>query len=82
MNLLVLLAYMSILTAMHGGGVLLTSIWPIFLHVCVNMITAAVYYSNNNRETANAFMLSALIVALVGFSSCWGLSSAAGGLRF
>lgn len=81
-NLGILAAYMILLTIGSGGEVLLTSMMPIGLHVFVNLILFIVNFSNQNtRSVAYTYLLSAFFVLLVGFSSCWALSSLAGGAR-
>ncbi|HYG50517.1 MAG TPA: hypothetical protein VD905_06420 [Flavobacteriales bacterium] len=52
------------------------------LHVFINLILGAYFYSTEKKELGKTFVLSAFTVLLVGFSSCWGVSTAAGGLRF
>lgn len=53
-------------------GVLIFSMYIIAAQVAINLVIAIGYFIKNNNDMGKAFLLSTLIVLLVGFSSCWG----------
>ena len=80
-NLGILAAYMLILTAVFKEGVLVASIIPIAVQVVANFI----YFISNfekDRSLSYTYLLSAFLVLLIGFPSCWALSGASSALRF
>ncbi|MCC6371523.1 MAG: hypothetical protein IT236_11010 [Bacteroidia bacterium] len=79
-NLGILLVYMVGLTLAFKGAVLLLSIVPIGIHVFINFLLFLLYLKKD-RPLSYTFLLSALIVLLVGFSGCWGLTNLSGGLK-
>ena len=76
-NLAILIAYMLLLTAASKGAVLFTSILPIGAHVLTNFILFIVKISTH-KENAYSYLISAILVLLIGFPSCWMLSGVAG----
>jgi hypothetical protein len=80
LNLAILAAYMILLTAISGGGVLFTSIIPIAVHVFANFILFLVKIGSN-KELGYTYLLCTFLVLLIGFPSCWFLASTAGGMR-
>jgi hypothetical protein len=79
-NILILAAYMILLTGLYHDAVLIISIIPIAIHIGVNFVLCVNNF-NENRSLAYTYLLSALLVLLIGFPSCWGLSAMNGGLR-
>ena len=77
-NLIVLVMYSIIIRAVSGGGsdgtmvVLALSAVVIMLHVFVNLVVMLVYYAKKNNSMGKAWLLSAGILLLVGFSTCLG----------
>jgi len=79
-NLIILAIYTLIIhfsnTLDHSNdaflGILILSILPIAIHVIVNIIIAIVFFAKNNLPMGKAFLLSALVVLIIGFSTCWG----------
>lgn len=78
-NLLVLVAYTILIHITGGGhgnaslGIMLVSSVVIGLHVILCLIISGLESANSERkESAKAWLWSALIVLLVGFSVCWG----------
>ena len=62
----------------HYNGLffMILSMFSIGLQVAVNIILALVYYSKEDKERAKAFLLSFVVILLVGFPSCFGLGTA------
>jgi ABC-type nickel/cobalt efflux system permease component RcnA len=79
-NILVLAVYMILLTILFNDAVLIISIIPIGLHIAVNFVLFLSHF-NENRSISYTYLLSALLVLLIGFPSCWGLASVNGGFR-
>lgn len=52
--------------------VLAYSMYAIIAHIGLNLILAIGYYFKEDKTKGNVFLLSSLIILLVGFSSCWG----------
>jgi hypothetical protein len=79
-NLLILLFYMVWIYCVNKGtseaalGILLLSAFAITAHVILNLVIAFVYFVKRDKEKGKAFLLSAGIVLVVGFSSCLGAS--------
>lgn len=80
-NLGIMLIYTILMQAwaqLSGGteymsiGVLIFSMYIIAAHVAINLAIAIGYFFKSNHDMGKAFLLSTLIVLLVGFSSCWG----------
>jgi heme/copper-type cytochrome/quinol oxidase subunit 4 len=73
-NLIVLFSYMILLTFLSKDMVLITSIIPIAIQIFVNIIF---FFANfgSNRSLAYTYLLSAFLVLIIGFPSCWGFSS-------
>jgi hypothetical protein len=80
-NILVILAYSAIIRLMAGRGsqagigIVVMSAYAVGMHVLVCLVGAAAYYSNKRRDLGKAWLLSAGIVLLVGFSTCLGNAS-------
>lgn len=79
-NLIILLIYSIIIrlllsTGHNDGklvGVLALSAVLIILHVFINLVVMIVYYAKKNNSMGKAWLLSAGILLLVGFSACLG----------
>ena len=83
-NLAVLLAYSAIIRLINGGGgthgdeglgILIMSAFTIAAHVLVNLVMVIVCFANQKKELGWSWLLSAGLVLLVGFSTCWGNAS-------
>lgn len=82
-NLVVLLVYSAIIRLVVAPGdndgksigILIISAVVISFHVIVNLLIMIFYYLDKNKALGNAWLLSAGIVLLVGFSTCWGNAS-------
>ncbi len=79
-NLVILFVYMVVITAAYKDGVLILSVLPIALHVLINFILFLVNISSD-RPIGLTYLLSSLLVLLIGFSSCLGLSNLGTGLN-
>lgn len=81
-NLLVLLGY-SLLARLAdnsssheaGLGFMMLMVVGVVLHIGINLLLCLVFFSKRDKERGRAFLLSSIIVAVVGFSACWGLAS-------
>lgn len=79
-NLAIMLVYTLLMQAWAQSvdehyislGVLLFTMYIVGAHVVVNLVVSLFYFFKNNKDMAKAFLLSTVIVLLVGFSSCWG----------
>jgi hypothetical protein len=69
---------MILLTMAFKDAVLIISILPIAVHIFINVVWFIVHF-NKNRSLSLTYLLSALLVLLVGFPSCWGLAAIRGG---
>ena len=83
-NLAVLLAYSAIIRLINGGGgthgdeglgILIMSAVAIALHVLVNLAMMVGCFATHEKELGWSWLLSAGLVLLVGFSTCWGNAS-------
>jgi hypothetical protein len=82
-NLAILIAY-TILSGLvginekgqyKGLGALMLMAVLIGLHVGVAIVVSLYYFVRRNREKGRAYLLSALLVLVIGFSACMGLGS-------
>jgi len=79
-NLLVILVYSVLIRIMSMGGghneeglaVMILSAFAVGIHVITCLIASGVSYSDKKKEVGKAWLLSAGIVLLVGFSTCLG----------
>ena len=82
-NLLILLVYTLILgVATHessgqykGLGTMMALALVISIHVCVTVIMSIYYFVRSNKANGKAYLLSGLLVLVVGFSACIGAGS-------
>lgn len=44
------------------------------LHVLVNLVICLFHFSRKNKDLGRSYLLSGLIVAIIGFSACLGLA--------
>lgn len=73
-NLLAILAYSVLIRLAAGGdmGILIISAFAVGLHVVTALVISGFYASDKKKEEARAWLLTALLVLLVGFSTCLG----------
>lgn len=79
-NLIALLIYTVLANVAATGkerqlGVMILLAGLVSLHVAGNLLAAIVFFIQRNNAKSKAFLLSALIVLLIGFSACWGSAS-------
>lgn len=75
-NLLIMLAYMVVINLTSTGqerelAVLLLSAFAVGIHVAISVLIAVIFFIQKN-PMAKAFLLSAGLVLVIGFSSCLG----------
>lgn len=75
-NLLILLIYMGLINVSNTGherelGVLVFAAIAISFHVGINVLLAIILFFKKDKN-AKSFLLSAVIVLAVGFSTCLG----------
>ncbi len=73
-NLVVLFGYMVFLTLVFNYFVIVMSIIPIAGQILINL-GLCVQNFKKDRSLAYTYLLSAFLVLLIGFPSCWGFSS-------
>ena len=74
-NLLAILVYSLLIRIVVKGesmGILVFSAFAVGLHVIASLFVAVAHFSDSNRAYGRAWLLSALVVLLVGFSTCLG----------
>ena len=54
----------------HGLGMVITLCFLITIQVFINGITSLLYYGSKNKGMGNSYMLSAVLVAIIGFAAC------------
>ena len=80
-NILVILAYSAIIRLIAGRGsqagigIAILSAYAVGMHVALCLIVAGGSYSTKNKDLGRAWLLSAGVVLLVGFSTCLGNAS-------
>ncbi|HXO74074.1 MAG TPA: hypothetical protein VN824_02565 [Puia sp.] len=84
-NILVILAYSALIRLIAWGGsgrgseaglgIALMSAFAVGAHVLICLVVAGVYSSDKKRDLGKAWLLSAGVVLLVGFSTCLGNAS-------
>jgi hypothetical protein len=80
-NLVILLVYMALVNISFLGekgeaalGVLIIAMVLIGIHAGLLFITSIVLFLKRS-DYAKAFLLSSLVVLIIGFSACWGSAS-------
>lgn len=56
----------------QGILVLVLMMYTLIAQVGINLLLAIYFFFKDNSEQGKTFLLSSLIVLLVGFSCCWG----------
>lgn len=79
-NLGVLFSYMVIITIMYKDAVLIFSILPIAIQIFVNLMLFIRYFKD--KTICYTYLLSAVLVLLIGFPSCWGFSNIGNSIKF
>lgn len=81
-NMAILLVYtlLSRLADNKGGqykglGFMIFMMIGIAVHVLVNIILCLFHFARKNKELGRAYLISAILVLLIGFSACLGLAS-------
>lgn len=77
-NILGILLYSIIVRLIYPRdslSLVLSAAVLIGLHVLTSIIISLMYFSDGNKEYGRAWLGSAGIVLLVGFSACWGIAS-------
>jgi len=82
-NLLLILLYSIIIRLIFTAsgeyyddlGVLLVSMFVITIHVGLNLLAAIIFFVQKNNSLGKAFLISTVIVLIIGFSACIGNSS-------
>jgi hypothetical protein len=81
-NMAILLVYtlLSRLADNSGGqynglGFMIFMMFGIGLHVLVNIIACLIYFARKNKELGRAYLISGILVLLIGFSACLGIAS-------
>ncbi|NOS91594.1 MAG: hypothetical protein HOP30_06705 [Cyclobacteriaceae bacterium] len=75
-NLIILLVYTILIIAFSSGsekglGILIGLAFCISIHSGLNFIVAIASFINKSKENGRSFLLSALLIVLIGFPSCW-----------
>lgn len=76
-NFLVLAAYMTLFAVTSGREAIIVSALAIALHTGLNFIFFIIYLGDHDKSTAFSYLLSTIMVVLIGYSSCWAVSSIA-----
>lgn len=82
-NLILLLVYTTLSTAIGLYnkqqysilGAMMVMALAIGLHVTVLLIVSLFHFGRRNQPKGRAYLLSALLVLVIGFSACFGISS-------
>ena len=82
-NLAILLAYTLLLGVVthessgqyKGLGTMIALAMAISVHVCITIIMSIYYFVRSNKANGKAYLLSSLLVLVVGFSACIGTGS-------
>jgi len=79
-NLATLVAY-SILSNVGSTGnerqmqVMVMMAFFICIQFGINLLVSVIYFIKGNRVVGRNFLLSSLVILVIGFSACWGLST-------
>jgi hypothetical protein len=81
-NLVVILVYSALIRLANGTtadkaslGIMIMSAFAVGIHVLICLVVAGVGYLNNTKDMGRAWLLSAGIVLVIGFSVCLGNAS-------
>ena len=86
-NLAILLGYtiiIQLIAQINGNNqyqslfVLIVTMYAMIAHIGIHFLIAIFYFFKDDGDTGKVFLLSSLIVLLVGFSTCWGSSFLSG----
>jgi hypothetical protein len=58
-----------------GMGAMIMMMMAVGAHVGILLLISIIRFASKNKESGRAFLLSGLLVLLVGFSACWGVAS-------
>lgn len=77
-NLIILLIYNILVNigstgSNRGMQIMFMLMLLIILHVAINFIVSLVFFAKREKTAGRNFLLSSLIVLLIGFSSCLGV---------
>lgn len=77
-NLLAILVYSACIRLASGGdsmSILIFSAFAVGIHAIIGIVISLGFFASRNKELGRAWLLSTLIVLLVGFSTCLGNAS-------
>ena len=80
LNLLIMLIYTLLVSVLSTGNQWQMS-FMIFMavliavHVGINFIASLIFFVQRNRNMGRNYLLSALLVLAIGFSTCFGIAS-------
>ncbi|BDS13228.1 hypothetical protein [Aureispira anguillae] len=75
LNLVILVAYTVLiqLIAQDGLKILVVTFYTVMAHTLINgILTTFFLFKDQDSPLSKAFFLSAVLIMLIGFSSCWG----------
>ena len=87
-NLLVLIAYTTLVFVFNydereGSFTIMLIMMPLIgIHVFVNIVLGIIFFTQKDNARGRAFLLSALVVLIVGFSSCLGSGALSDHVRY
>ena len=79
-NLLILLIYTLFVSVIATGnqrqmGFMIYMAMLIAVHVGINFIVSLIFFAQRNKIMGRNYLLSALLVLVIGFSTCFGVAS-------
>jgi len=80
LNLLIMLIYTLLVSVLSTGnqwqmGFMIFMAVLIAVHVGINFIVSLIFFVQRNRNMGRNYLLSALLVLAIGFSTCFGIAS-------
>jgi Na+/proline symporter len=80
MGILLIYTLLSRLADSSGGqykglGFMIFMMIAIGVHVLVNIILCLFHFARKNKELGRAYLISGILVLLIGFSACLGIAS-------
>jgi len=80
LNLLILLIYTLLVSVLSAGNqwqmsFMIFMAMLIAVHVGINFIASLIFFVQRNRNMGRNYLLSALLVLVIGFSTCFGIAS-------